>query len=237
MGNYALDDNTTGVQNTAIGYEALSDPSYNASYNTALGYQAGVNNESGQYNVFLGYQACDTQTTADGCVNIGNNAGSGQNTTDDYQLYIARNTSAKGNAGCWIYSNSSGNCYQGSNNSSWSTTSDRRLKKNIVDSPKGLAEINQIRVTNFEYRLEEEIDMSEFPLADGPHQVVLGGGKEGQVQTGVIAQEVEQVFPESIIMSKKGAMTIDNDPITWALVKAVQELSAEVASLKSQINN
>ena len=79
--------------------------------------------------------------------------------------------------------------------------------------------------------------MSEFPLAEGPHQVVLGGGKEGQVQTGVIAQEIETVLPECIETSDKGAKTVQTDPIMWALVNAVKVLSAEVEQLKSQINN
>ena len=111
-----------------------------------------------------------------------------------------------------------------------------RLKKNITDSTKGLAEINQLRVTNFEYKTEDEIDMSEFPLAENPNQVVLGKGKEGEIQTGVIAQEVESVLPECINVSDKGTKTVNNDPITWALVKAVQELSAENTALKQRLD-
>ena len=121
---------------------------------------------------------------------------------------------------------------------------DIRLKKNIVDSSKGLAEINQLRVANFEYRTREEIDMSEFPLADDSGQVVLGEGNEGKVQTGVIAQEIESVIPECIKLSEQGAKTVNTDPIMWAMVNAVKELSAkndelaaEIASLKTQINN
>ena len=108
---------------------------------------------------------------------------------------------------------------------------------NQLDELEYLAEINQIRVNNFEYRLQDEIDMSEFPLAAGPHQVVLGGGKEGEVQTGVIAQEIESVLPECIKVSDRGAKTVNNDPVIWALVNAVKELSAELEALKSQINN
>ena len=98
-------------------------------------------------------------------------------------------------------------------------------------------------LTYFEYKNEEEIDMSEFPLADGPHHVVLGKGNEG-TQTGVIAQEIESVLPECIVTSARGAKTVNTDPITWAMVNAIKELStkndelaAEIASLKSQINN
>ena len=119
------------------------------------------------------------------------------------------------------------------------------MKKDIVDSPKGLNEINQLRVTNFYYRAEDEIDMSEFPLAGEPREVCLADeGKGGKLQTGLIAQEIEEVWPECIIESTKGVKTVDFDPIQWAMIKAIQELSAkndalaaEVEQLKSQLNN
>ena len=125
----------------------------------------------------------------------------------------------------------------GANHTTWRTTSDRRLKKNIVDSLRGLAEINQLRVANFEYKTEDEIDMSEFPSANGAEAVVIGKGSEGQVQTGIIAQEVELVLPECVKTGHDGVKTVNSDPITWALVNAVKELSAEVEQLKSQLNN
>ena len=192
------------------------DDTTTGGYNTAVGYSAGASVTTGNYNVF-----------------IGRLAGDGQVTTGSDNLYISRSNNAAGTAGCWIKGAVDGSCIQGNNDTAWDTTSDRRLKKNIVDSPKGLAEIDQLRVTNFEYRKEDEIDMSEFPLADGPHQVCLNDEfKEGVVQTGVIAQEVESVLPECIKVSDKGAKTVNTDPITWALVKAVQELSAKITALE-----
>ena len=74
--------------------------------------------------------------------------------------------------------------------------------------------------------------MSEFPLADGPHQVVIGKGNEG-VHTGVIAQEIEAVLPECIVTSARGAKTVNTDPIMWAMVNAIKELSAKVAALEA----
>ena len=75
--------------------------------------------------------------------------------------------------------------------------------------------------------------MSEFPLASGPHQVVLGKENEG-VHTGVIAQEIESVLPECIEVSLKGAKTVNTDPILWALVNAVKELSTKVTALEAK---
>ena len=252
MGHDAAEGHTTGEHNTIIGFEAsktANTGNNNTSVGTAAGYSnsAGDNNtnygrasgyqiSTGNENVCIGRHAGFDVTSGDQNVCIGPQAGRGQVTTTDGDLYIARSNTAAGNSNTWIAGNSSGTCYQGDNTTSWSTVSDRRLKKNITDNTKGLAEIDQLRVANFEYRTREEIDMSEFPLANDPGQVVLGEGNEG-VHIGVIAQEIEAVLPECIITSSKGAKTVDTDPITWAMVNAIKELSAEVTALKAQINN
>ena len=209
---------TTADQITAFGtYAAKAITTGGGS--TAFGRLAGSGVSTGVDNVFIGQQAGHTQG------NLSNS------------LFIARDNTGSSVASTWIYGNSSGACYQGNNSTTWSTTSDIRLKKNIVDSPKGLAEINQLRVTNFEYKTEEEIDMSEFPLADSPNQVCLNDEtKEGVTQTGFIAQEVEKILPECVKTSDKGAKTVNTDAIMLALVNAVKELSAKVETLQSEIN-
>ena len=225
---------TSSDSNTAVGYNAGEDLT-TAAENVLIGAWAGANVTTGNRNVCVGPWACDTVTTGVNNVCLGENAGSGQITTQSEKLYIAHSNTAAGNAKTWIHGDGNGKCYQGDNTTSWSTTSDRRLKKNIVDSSKGLAEINQLRVTNFEYRLKDEIDMSEFPLADDSKQVVLGGGQEGKLQTGVIAQEVESVIPECVEVSDKGVKTVNADPIMWAMVNAIKELSAKVEELEAKL--
>jgi len=234
LGNEAGTDLTTGNYNTLVGNNAGANLT-TASHCTIIGDYAGWDTTTGGTNTFLG-QGAGYNATGTGNVLLGYAAGQTVLTSGANQLYIARSNTAASNAATWIHGDGSGNCYQGNNNTAWSTTSDRRLKKNIVDSSKGLAEINQLRVANFEYRTEDEIDMTEFPLADSSRQVVLGEGNEG-VHTGIIAQEVEAVLPECIRVSEQGAKTVQTDPIMWALVNAVKELSAEVQQLKSQINN
>ena len=119
--------------------------------------------------------------------------------------------------------------YNSGNNSTWNTTSDVRIKKNVVDNSTGLDIINQIRVRNFEYRTLEEIVDFENPQA----AVVK---KEG-LQLGVIAQEIEEYLPEVVKTQSTGVKTVNSDNLTWYLVNAVKELSAEVEQLKSQLNN
>ena len=60
--------------------------------------------------------------------------------------------------------------------------------------------------------------------------------KEG-VQLGVIAQEIKEILPDVVNQNTTGAYSVNPDNITWYLVNAVKELSAEVKSLKAQLNS
>ena len=117
--------------------------------------------------------------------------------------------------------------YQGNNSASWSTTSDRRIKKNIVDNTTGLDKINQIQVRNFEYRKVDEITDFEKPEA-----AVIR--KEG-VQVGAIAQEIETILPDLVKEESTGVKTVDSSNLTWYLVNAIKELSETNKDLKSRI--
>jgi hypothetical protein len=50
---------------------------------------------------------------------------------------------------------------------------------------------------------------------------------------GVIAQELEEIFPEAVKENGHGHKTVSTDSINWALLRAVQELSAKVEALES----
>ena len=57
------------------------------------------------------------------------------------------------------------------------------------------------------------------------------------IQTGVIAQEVMDILPDIVKQESSGCYSVDPDNITWHLVKAVQELSAEVEELKKKAHD
>ena len=107
-------------------------------------------------------------------------------------------------------------------NNSYGAISDIKLKENIVDATPKLEKLNQVRVVNFNF---------------------IG---DQQKQLGVIAQELEQVFPGMIDESHdKDAEGNDLGTTTKSvkysvfvpmLIKAMQELKAEIDSLKSQLN-
>ena len=90
------------------------------------------------------------------------------------------------------------------------------------------SEINEIQVRNFEYRTEDEI--TDF---ENTKSAVVN--KEG-IQLGVIAQEIETVLPDMVETQSTGVKTVNPDNMTWYLVNAVKELSAQVEELKAKLN-
>ncbi len=260
LGYEALYDNTTGERNTALGDNSLANNT-TASDNTAVGHEAGKAITDGASNVCIGSFAGESIASGGANVCIGKDAGSeilngGNNvcvgvhagnqvvdlttggncillgnyshtsaTNASYQHVIGYNIQSKGNSTIYLQ----GNAYNTANTSAFQTTSDRRIKKNIVDNTTGLDKINQIRVRNFEYRTLDEI--TEL---DNPASAVIE--KEG-IQLGVIAQEIMEVLPDVVNQESDGAYGVNPDNLTWYLVNAVKELSAEVEQLKAQINN
>lgn len=240
VGKSALVANTTGASNVAIGKDAL-DSNTTASNNTAVGMDALQANTSGEYNSSLGRSAAESITTGVRHTAIGYNAAQGLVTgtggiylgmdsapsADDnnYEIVIGYNTTGKGGQTGYI-NPIGGGVYQGNNATTWSTTSDRRIKKDIVDNNTGLEKIKGIQIRNFEYRTEDEI--TDF---DNPKSAVVE--REG-IQLGVIAQEIKEILPDVVKTEDTGVMTVNADNITWYLVNAVKELSAEVEELKSK---
>jgi len=222
LGKSTLTSNTTGDKNTGLGKTALYANTTGVQ-NTSVGFESGDSVTTGMKNTFLGTGAGTTITTGSQNVCIGYEAGASE-TTSSYMLWLARDNSAAHNAGVWIYGNSGGACYQGNNSSSWSTSSDERIKKDIVNSSDGLAKIDALQVRNFNYRTPEEITV------DG-----LTGCDASGLQTGVIAQEIESVLPKAVTENTKGLKQVNTDPIFWAMVKAIQELSAQNTALAARI--
>ena len=115
-----------------------------------------------------------------------------------------------------------GNWYLFGNGTS-SYSSDERLKKNIETTRSGyLEDLCKLRVVKYNWRLDEE-----------------GKNKE----LGLIAQEVEQVFP-NLVQDDLNPVSQDDDTIykqlkqsvlPFMLLKAIQELNAKVDALEAQL--
>ena len=208
VGVSALNKNSGGNSNSAVGYVALYNVT-SAAGNCGFGKGAGYV-VTGAYNLCLGFEAGYTLSTGSNCVIIG--GVEPDSATDDDQLVVS-----SGDGGLfWIKGDSAGSCYQGDNATAWSTTSDRSLKREITDATKGLDAINEIKLRNFRYRKDNPYGLDPEPS-----------------RVGVIAQELEEVFPEAVKENLNGHKTVSTDSINWALLRAVQELSSKVEALES----
>jgi hypothetical protein len=236
IGHLALRNNT-GSSNTAVGYNALNANTSNNS-NVAIGSNAGQSVNGGYENTFIGTGAGLLNTTGYFNICIGRSAGENTGPTTgssntligtdarpssanaNTQLVVAARQSRTGigdNTG--LIDGGTGGIYQGNNSAVWSTTSDRRLKKNIVDNTEGLDIISQVRIRNFEYKTVEEVTaLDELPAFTTIE-------KTG-VQLGVIAQELEEVCADCVSTVSTGVKTVNSENLTWHMINAIKDLKA-----------
>jgi hypothetical protein len=191
--------------------QALQSHTTGDGMNTAVGYNAGDHITTGYRNTLVGY---DTDLSAvDG----------------DRQAIFGEGLIGKGND--TFYTRGGNGAYHSGNTTVWSTTSDKRIKKNIVDNTVGLSIINQLNVRNFEYKTADEITTDNPELTDVIKSAVVD--KPG-LQLGIIAQELEEICSSCVKTQSTGIKTVDTDPLIWHLINAVKELSAEVNALKAK---
>jgi hypothetical protein len=94
----------------------------------------------------------------------------------------------------------------------YNTSSDQRLKENIVDAPSASDDIDAIQVRSFDWK------------ADGEHQ-----------KYGMIAQELLEVAPEAVSAPEdpEEMMGVDYSKLVPMMLKEIQSLRARVAQLES----
>lgn len=98
------------------------------------------------------------------------------------------------------------------------SSSDKRLKKNIRPIRGSLSAISRLQ---------------------GYHYHWIDTQRGADLQTGVIAQEVEEYFPELIQSDQKGFKTVNYIGLIPHLIEAVKELKSqtgEIAALKKELN-
>lgn len=96
----------------------------------------------------------------------------------------------------------------------FNTSSDVRLKKNIVDAPSAIASIQQIGIKSFDWK------------ADDLHQ-----------EYGVIAQELDLIAPEAIShgATEDEMWGVDYSKLVPRMLKAIQEQQALIQTLQTQV--
>jgi hypothetical protein len=100
------------------------------------------------------------------------------------------------------------------NGGAWDAISDGRLKQNVAPLTCALDQLLQLRGVTFEWRDPANI-----------------GGQPGR-HRGMIAQEVEQVFPEWVNITPEGYKTVGVHGFEALVIEALRELKAELDALK-----
>ncbi|MCF8301901.1 MAG: tail fiber domain-containing protein [Bacteroidales bacterium] len=261
IGYKALYNNIDGYNNTAIGRSALSENTL-GSYNTALGYGALSNNSEGTHNVALGSQAMLSNTDGSDNIAIGGLAMSA-NMTGNMNVAIGRlalheNVSGERNTVVGYiamqdaigYNNSTAigyNADPGASNSirlgntsvstiggyaNWTNVSDKRFKTNVKENVPGLDFVMKLRPVTYQLDMDAIAAFNNTPDSLRlPESEQLKGA---ELQTGFIAQEVEQVA-NSIGFDFHGVDKPKNENSSYGLrysefvmplVKSVQEQQA-----------
>ena len=100
----------------------------------------------------------------------------------------------------------------------WAVFSDERLKNIKGPFTSGLNAVMRLQPIRYEYK----------------PQNALGIRMIGQ-HIGFSAQNVQQVIPEAVSQTENGYLTVNNDPIIWAMLNAIKEQQAEIEKLKTEV--
>ena len=230
----------TGINNTYIGWGTGGSLNSASNANTLIGRQAGPNITSGGNNVFVGAGAGLFSVTGMSNVSIG--TGAGQLSTGSENVFvghIAGGTTTTGTNNIVLGYQSNAATATSSNSitlgnashsvlrcavTSITSLSDARDKKEVEDLNVGLEFIDGLRPVKFVWDDRDE------------------AGKHDIADFGFIAQDLKEA-EEAVDMSDVLKLVYDENPekleasygkLIPILVKAVQELSAEVKLLKSK---
>ena len=211
---YGAGGQTSGTVSTSssvgVGYDALGDAT---SYgNVAVGASAGSYITTGQNNTFIGRtagSAGSNMTTGanNTCIGFGAD-GTSAAVSNEFTL----GNSSISTLRCQVQTISS--------------LSDRRDKKDIEELPLGIDFINTLKPVKFTWNMRD-------------------GAKVGQQEAGFIAQDLDEAQTDAgaedylslVLKNNPEKLEASYGKLVPVLVKAVQELSAEVAALKKEINN
>jgi hypothetical protein len=279
IGTGALASNTTGVHNTANGLQALiynSGGHYNTAngahalrnnttgeFNTASGSVALYYNTTGSSNTAMGRSALSYNTSGSGNTAVGMSAGDwGTDLTNS--SFLGRDAYATSNGltnvtGVGYDSHPTASNMARVGNSSvtsiggqvaWTTVSDERYKRNVVEDVKGLDFIMQLRPVTYNLAVN---DLATFLTEDMKRDTAgniifetdaldkIGRDAKEKIRyTGFLAQEVEKAA-KKIGYDFSGVDAPQNDKslyglryaeFTVPLVKAVQELNGKMEEMK-----
>ena len=107
----------------------------------------------------------------------------------------------------------------GTYSGTWTQASDERYKKDVKPLENSLDKIKQLIPVKYEWKKDEYPDKS---FQDGK-------------QIGLIAQDVEKVFPQLVSTDSDGYKSIDYSKINVLLIEAIKEQQKSIEDLKKEV--
>jgi len=220
VGAYALTNNTSGGSNIAIGNQSISAGTTGTG-NVAVGHGTLTGNKTGSYNTAVGYGADINKPGLTNTTAIGYKAMA----TANNQITIGNSnvTSIRGNV-------------------SWTIFSDRRMKKNIKANVPGLAFINKLEPVTYTIDLDEMDKLQKVTNSQwSPAEMKVRAAQQEHLHSGLIAQDVEKVAKSigyefcGLDVDENNVYGLRYSKFVAPMIKAIQELSEQNASLQSQV--
>jgi hypothetical protein len=257
FGLSAFGSNTTGARNTGFGSNAAAT-STTGNSTTAIGYATLFGQTSGSQNTAVGDSAASSLTTGSDNVAVGYSALPGittgsENTALGYLALTSSGGAAVTNCSALGYTSTVTGSDQVQLGNASTTTyvygtvqnrSDERDKADIRDTQLGLNFITALRPVDYkwdmreDYRIDRNQTLSEL-THDGTH-------KRSRYHHGLIAQEVKSVmedhgidfggYQDHKIKGGDDVLTIGYDELIAPMIKAIQELKAELDSVKAELS-
>jgi hypothetical protein len=205
--------NTEGHSNSFFGYY-VGGNNITGNNNSFFGFAAGYSNNGGSWNTALGKNAGLSNTAGSNNVFIG--AGAGYSETGSNRLYI--DNCSNGGPVCvsnpLIYGEFDNRVVQ--INGKLIFSSDERMKTNIEPLSAALDRVMNLKGVSYEWK----------------DKARAGRGRE----MGLLAQDVEKVFPELVYTDRKGYKSLSYDKLVPALVEAIKEQQSIISRLSERLS-
>lgn len=139
-------------------------------------------------------------------------------TGSDKRGYVGWDPFASGSV-CWVTEFVSASIIRSSGDVIALYTSDKKLKDNIEYILDPVSKVKQLNGIEFEWNASQSI----YPV--------------GTKDVGIIAQDLQKVYPELVATSSNGYLGVKHDRLVALLIEAVKEQSNEIDNLKQRISN
>lgn len=242
--------------NTVVGWNAATKLAF-GQYNTVIGSNAGIKlniNDSSnpESNVIIGHNSTPYVVQGDNNVFIGTGSGTGSDTSANKnakdRIAIGKSATSTTNNTAVIgaaYDDSGANAiginaisFGGSTGTATMTGKSLILEngETIANATDGTITVSGNITVSSDLRLKDNIEtlgrtLSELSKLDGKSYE-----RNGVKQIGLLAQDVQTVYPELVVEDAEGMLAVDYQALVPVLINAVKEQEEKILRLENLVN-